>query len=174
MTQKEGVEPILDDYRAEFEQGDYQGFFEALLLCCWSSVPLPEWVYALVIQQAEDAFNKRATGRGRTGNWRSQLNRLQIDRYRANVVEMHLRCRRRFGRHYLSGMAALDGYGTPSDKHPSENVVTLQDILEFLAKKFQGTPYQGGSGAIAKSYKKMRNLRRRKRWVGNRPAFRDL
>ena len=91
MTQKEGVEPILDDYRAEFEQGDYHGFFEALLLCCWNSIPLPGWVCTLVIQQAEDAFNKRATGRGRTGNWRSQLNRLQIDRYRANHVDMHLR-----------------------------------------------------------------------------------
>jgi hypothetical protein len=100
MTQQEGVERILDEYRAEFEQGDYQGFFEALLLCCWNSIPLQ--VCTLVIQQAEDAFNKRATGRGRTGNWRSQLNRLQIDRYRANVVEMHLRCRRRFGRQYVS------------------------------------------------------------------------
>ena len=117
-------------------------------------------------QQAEDAFNKRATGRGRTGNWRSQLNRLQIDRYRANVVEWHLRCRRRFGRHHVSGMAALDGHGTPSDKHPSENIVTLQDILEFLAQKFQGTPYQGGAGAIAKSYKKMKGLRiAKQRWV---------
>lgn len=95
MTQKEGVEQILDGYRAEFEQGDYQGFFEAVLLCCWNSIPLPEWVCTLVIQQAEDAFNKRATGRGRTGNWRSQLNRLQIDRYRANHVDMHLRARRR-------------------------------------------------------------------------------
>jgi hypothetical protein len=162
MTPKEGIEQQLDDYRTEFEKGDYQAFFEALLLCCWSSVPLPEWVYTLVIQQAEDTFNKRAIGPGRTGNWRSQLNRLQIDRHRANFVEMHLRCRRRFGRHYVSWMAALDGYGTPSDKHPSENVVTLQDILEFISKKFHGTPYQGGWGAIEKSYKKMKGLRRRK------------
>ena len=65
-------------------------------------------------------------------------------------------------------MAAMDGYGTPSDKHPSENAVTLQDILEFLAKEFQGTLYQGGSGAIAKSYKKMRNLRRRKNNPGRK------
>jgi hypothetical protein len=162
MTPKEGIEQQLDDYRTEFEKGDYQAFFEALLLCCWSSVPLPEWVYTLVIQQAEDTFNKRATGPGRTGNWRSQLNRLQIDRHRANIIEMHLRCRRRFGRHYVSWMAALDGYGTPSDKHPSENVVTLQDILEFLPKKFHGTLYQGGWRAIEKSYKKMKGLRRRK------------
>ena len=49
----------------------------------------------------------------------------------------------------------MDGYGTPSDKHPSENAVTLQDILEFLSKKFRGTPFQGGAGAIAKSYKKI-------------------
>jgi len=162
MTPKEGIEQQLDDYRTEFEKGDYQAFFEALLLCCWSSLPLPEWVYTLVIQQAEDAFNKRATGPGRTGNWRSQLNRLQIDRYRANLVEMHLRCRRRFGRHYVSWMAALDGYGTPSTEHPNENVVTLQDILEFLSKKFQGTPYQGGWQTIEKSYKKMKGLHRRK------------
>ena len=162
MTPEEGIERQLDDYRTEFEKGDYQAFFEALLLCCWSSVPLPEWVYALVIQQAEDAFNKRATGRGRTGNWRSQLNRLQIDQHRANTVEMHLRCRRRFGRHYVSWMATLDDYGTPSDKHPGENVVTLQDILEFLPKKFHGTPFQGGWRTIEKSYKKMKGLRRRK------------
>jgi hypothetical protein len=168
MTQKGDVGRILDDYRAEFEQGDYQGFFEALLLCCWSSIPLPEWVYKLVIQHAEDAFNKRATSRGRTGNWRSRLNRLHIDRYRANMVEMHLRFRRRFGRHHVSCMAALDGYGTPSDNHPGENVVTLQDILGFLAKEFQGTPYQGGSGAIAKSYKKMKGLHRRKAKVGRK------
>jgi hypothetical protein len=168
MNQKEGIEQILDGYRAEFEQGDYQGFFEALLWCCWNSFPLPEWVSTLVIQQAEDAFNKRATGRGRTGNWRSQLNRLQIDRYRANHVDMHLRVRRRFGRQYVSWMAAVDGYGTPSDKHPSENAVTLQDILEFLSKKFRGTPFQGGAGAIAKSYKKMRNLRRRKNNPGRK------
>ena len=158
MNQKEGIEQILDGYRAEFEEGDYQGFFEALLLCCWNSFPLPEWVSTLVIQQAEDAFNKRATGRGRTGNWRSQLNRLQIDRYRANHVDIHLRCRRQFGRHHVSWMAAMDGYGTPSDKHPSENAVTLQDILEFLSKKFRGTPFQGGAGAIAKSYKKNEKL----------------
>ena len=148
MTPKEGIEQQLDNYRTEFEKGDYRAFFEALLFCCWNSIPLPEWVYTLVIQQAEDAFNKHSTGPGRAGNWRSRLNRFQIDRYRANAVEMHLRCRRRFGRRYVSWMAALDGYGTPSDKHPRENIVTLQDIVEFLTKKFRGTPYQGGEGAI--------------------------
>jgi len=167
MTPKAGIEQLLDEYRTEFEQGDYQAFFEALLFCRWNSIPLPEWVFTLVIQQAEVAFNKHSTGPGRAGNWRSQLNRLQIDRYRANTVEMHLRCRRRVGRHYVSWMAAMDGYGTPSD-NPSENVVSLQDILEFLSRTFRGTPYQGGERAMEKSYKKIKGSRRRKSKMGTK------
>jgi hypothetical protein len=150
MTPKEGIEQQLDDYRTEFEKGDYQAFFEALLLCCWSSVPLPEWVYTLVIQQAEDAFNKHAIGPGRTGNWRSQLNRLQIDRHRANIVEMHLRCRRRFGRHYVSWMAALDGYGTPSDKLPARTSSRCRTSSNSSRKNFTARPTRA-DGARSRS-----------------------
>ena len=124
---------------------------------------MPEWVYTLVIRQAEDAFNKHSTGPGRTGNWRSQLTRLQIDRHRANTIEMHLRCRRRFGRHYVSWMAAMDGYGTPSDKHPNENAVTLDDILEAVSKELQGTRYQGTAGEMRASFKAAKGHGRRKR-----------
>ena len=70
----------------------------------------------------------------------------------------------------------MDGYGTPSDKHPSENAVTLQDILEFLSKKFRGTPFQGGSGAdcdVLQEDEKLDVVAKTIR-VGNRPVFRGL
>jgi hypothetical protein len=163
MSAEIGFEQYLDDRLAEFEQGDYEAFIEALLFCCGNSVPLPEWICAVVIEQANKAFDKQSTGRGRIGNWRNQLKRLQIDRTRANTIKMHLSARRRHGHGYISAMAALDGYGTPSNKHPNENAVTLEDILKAVSKQFKGTPFRGTAGEMRASYKAVFGRGRRKR-----------
>jgi hypothetical protein len=162
MSAESGIEKHLAGCRTEFERGDYEAFLDALRLCCLNSVPLPEWVYTLVIQQADDAFN-HSTGRGRIGNWRNRLKQFQIDRYRANTIKTHLMFRHRFGRGYVSVLAKLEGYGKPSDKHPNENAVTLDDILKHLSKQSQGTPFRGSVGEWRASYKAETGRGRRKR-----------
>ena len=153
---------MLDGYRAEFEKGEYQSFLAALLLCCENAVPLPEWVYTLVIRQAEEAFDKHATGPGRTGNWRSQLNRMQIDRHRAAMVQMHLNFRERFGRHYISPMAAIEATASRRTsiraKMPSRSKTSLRPCRRSYGYGFQGEP-----GEMRASYKAVKGHGRRKR-----------
>jgi len=139
---------------------------EALLLCCWNDRPLPEWVAAIVIRQAEETYEHGSRGPGRHGNWRAVYNQLQIHRRRADLVEMHMQARRQQGRSYVSPLGRVYGYGNPTKG--GENIVTRKDIFDFVSSQLRKSPARGEPPAIAASYRLMKSGPRRRRRRGGK------
>jgi hypothetical protein len=146
---------LLARYRKTFEKGDYTGFLEALLFCCWNSVALPDWVATIAIRQAHDAFDRESTGAGKHGNWRAKAGALNVDQIRAQMAHWHLRARHRHGKSYVSDLAALQGYGTPVAEG-GPNVVTRDEIFAFISGQLAGTPFRGSKEAIEESYSRVK------------------
>ena len=147
----------------QFERRDYMAFMEGLLLCCLNAHPLPDWIAAIVINQAEDVFAKSATGPGRQGNWRAKDGALQIETRRAMLADFHLRARRQQGRFFTSWLGRIFGYGRPIPGD-SVNIVTRADVFKFVSQQLMGKTAKGSPDAIEESYNAWKNKRpKRKR-----------
>jgi hypothetical protein len=144
----------------EFSRADYSAFLQVLHLCFENKVPLPEWAAAVVIQQAEDVFRQSSRGRGKHGNWRASYNAKQINNRRAELAAFHLQARRRQGRVYVSDLGRLYGYGVNKPAGSSFNIVSREDVFEFISKELRGTPAQGTARAIKDSYERVKRAKR--------------
>jgi hypothetical protein len=132
------------------------------VLCCRNDRPLPDWLADVAIEQACYVFNHGKRGRGKHGGWAKSFEAIEIHRWRFTLVASHLAARRRQGRYYVSELAYLFNYGTPTGR--GENIVTRQDIFEFASSWFQGKPAQGSAAQMEESYKAVKRGRlRRKR-----------
>jgi hypothetical protein len=152
--------------RAFFERGDYAAFVHVLMLCFSNERILPEWVQAIVIAQAEEAYATASIGPGRHGNWQAKLAAIKVDHRRYEMVAMQMNARRREGRAYVSELARAYGYGSPTPGG-SFNRVTREDIFKFVSQQLRGTPARGTPAAIEESYEKvLHNKPKRKRKRG--------
>lgn len=159
MKEEEFFESEFARLKAEFNRADYSAFLEVLHLCRWNHWTLPDWAAAIVIQQAEDVFMKSSTGPGKHGNWRASFTAKQVDDHRADLAEFHLTARRRQGRVYVSDLGHLYGYGVNEPVGCSVNIVTRQDIFEFVSRELRGTPAQGSARSVEDSYKRVRRMK---------------
>ena len=141
----------MNKHKRTFERGDYHGFVKALLLC-YCDRPLPEWVADEAIRAAEYTFAHGSTGRGKHGNWRKKRAALKVDQKRFDLVDFHMRARRRSGKSHVSEVARLYGYGKPTPGG-SYNIVTREDIFAFVSECLRGKPERGSPEAIKSSYR---------------------
>jgi hypothetical protein len=135
------VADALARYRRTFDQGDYTGVTKALVLCLRNHRPLPDWLADVVIQQACYFFNHGNRGRGKHGGWVKSRAAIEIHRWRFHLADWHLKARRKKGKDYVSELACLYEYGTPTQG--GENIVTRKDIFEFVSLQLKGDPAQG-------------------------------
>ncbi len=155
MTPDEWLKNEFTGFRRRFEQGDYSAFMQGLLVCCRNDYPLPDWIASVVISQAETVFADGSTGPGKHGNWRAMDAAIQIEKIRADMVAFHLGARQKRGRAFVSAIAKVFEYGREISAI-SVNIVTRNDVFEYVSRKLRGTPARGSAAAIEASYKESR------------------
>jgi hypothetical protein len=82
---------LLEEYRQRWIEDDYHALSEAVLLCHWNAVAMPEWMAEALLEELEASFSEigpraRGLGRGR----RDRLRRREIQQQRAAAAALHL------------------------------------------------------------------------------------
>ncbi|MGX1107835.1 MULTISPECIES: hypothetical protein [Bradyrhizobium] len=89
-TEPAWFKPLLERYREEWEAGDTRSLAEAVALCGWNGLPLPEWCVEPVIAGLE-LFATHG-GQGRSQSPASRLKAKQDHQLRYALVELELNC----------------------------------------------------------------------------------
>lgn len=129
MDESEFFQSQLDEYRVQFERGDYTGAVQAVRLCAFNELPLPEWAATEADAAIQFYFRKGgADGRGKKGGFVAQYRRDKMHR-RRHQVALHELARRDHG---LGG--------------------TRADAFERASARLAGTTAQGSADAIEESF----------------------